>query len=89
MLMPYKITTVKGDDGILVHVAGRSMYFPHIRTDMMIKAHDVYHNMGAMVQDAYWFLNEDQCEFIMTGNLPNEWDALFADDEGEDDEYYR
>lgn len=86
MLMPYKITKVPGDDGILVHVAGRCMYFEHIKTEWMIKAHDMYNNMGVYVQDAYHFLTEDQREFIMTGILPNEWDALFAD-EGDDDDH--
>jgi hypothetical protein len=36
-----------------------------------------------MVQDAFPELNADQREFLLTGILPDEWDALFGGTEGE------
>lgn len=36
---------------------------------------------GAMVQDVFPHLTADQREFLMTGIMPDEWDAAFGDDE--------
>lgn len=38
---------------------------------------------GALIQDAFPNLNEDQREFIMTGMLPDEWKELFEDNDEE------
>ena len=34
-----------------------------------------------MIQDAFPNLSADQREFIQTGILASEWDAMFSDDE--------
>lgn len=34
---------------------------------------------GALVQDAFYFLNADEREFIMTGTPPAVWDELFKE----------
>ena len=34
---------------------------------------------GAMIQDAFPFLNPDEREFILTGTTPEEWDAMFKE----------
>lgn len=38
---------------------------------------------GALIQDAFPMLDADQREFLLTGITPDEWDAMFSDDEGE------
>ena len=39
------------------------------------------YNSGKLVQDAFWFLSADDREFLMTGLTPEEWDAMFPDEE--------
>ena len=36
---------------------------------------------GAMVQEAMPYLTPAEREFIISGVLPGEWDALFSDEE--------
>lgn len=38
---------------------------------------------GDKIQDAFFFLNADEREFLITGITPEEWAALFKDDEDE------
>jgi hypothetical protein len=38
-------------------------------------------NRGKLIQDAMPNLSEDEREFILTGILPEQWDAMFAEDE--------
>ena len=35
--------------------------------------------LGALIQDAFPTLSEDQREFILTGITPEEWDAEFGE----------
>lgn len=47
------------------------------------------YNGGALIQNAFPFLNADELEFILTGLTPTEWEAMFGPDgeeEYEDDE---
>jgi len=46
-------------------------------TDEQMEAY----NNGALVQDAFPHLTPDQREFIMTGILPDVWDAAFAEED--------
>ena len=36
---------------------------------------------GAHIQDAFPNLTADQREFLMTGATPEEWDAIFGDND--------
>jgi hypothetical protein len=40
---------------------------------------------GALIQDVMPHLDVDDCEFIMTGITPTEWESVFGTDDG--DEY--
>ena len=33
---------------------------------------------GALIQTAFWFLNADEREFLLTGTPPDVWDAIFG-----------
>jgi hypothetical protein len=37
---------------------------------------------GALVQDVFHNLSEDDREFILTGMTPEDWDYLFGEEEG-------
>lgn len=37
-------------------------------------------NQGKLIQDAMPNLSADEREFILTGILPEQWDAMFAED---------
>lgn len=39
------------------------------------------YNNGALVQNAFPNLNEDDREFLMTGITPDEWDSLWGSEE--------
>lgn len=34
---------------------------------------------GALIQTAFWFLNADEREFLLTGIVPELWDEMFGD----------
>ena len=36
---------------------------------------------GMLIQDAYPTLSADEREFLLSGATPEEWDALFGEDE--------
>lgn len=36
---------------------------------------------GQKIQEAFSFLSDGEREFLMTGILPDEWDALFSEEE--------
>lgn len=38
------------------------------------------YNKGALLQNAFPFLNAGEREFVKTGILPSMWDAMFADE---------
>jgi hypothetical protein len=73
------------DEGVEVTVdrgiyAGRSAIFPGITEDKMNEGYARYRG-GDLIQRAFPFLNADQREFLMTGILPEEWDAMWAEEE--------
>lgn len=39
---------------------------------------------GVLIQDAFPMLSADQREFLLTGITPDEWNAMFGDEEGEE-----
>ena len=40
---------------------------------------------GALIQTAFWFLNADEREFLLTGTPPDVWDTIFGPPGEEDD----
>ena len=40
---------------------------------------------GALIQTAFWFLNADEREFLLTGITPDHWEKLFGPPGEEDD----
>lgn len=38
---------------------------------------------GALMQDAFPFLTNEEREFLISGTTPEEWNALYPDDEEE------
>ena len=40
---------------------------------------------GALIQTAFWFLNADEREFLLTGITPDRWEELFGPPGEEDD----
>jgi hypothetical protein len=73
------------DEGVEVTVdrgiyAGRSATFPNVTEGEMNEGYALYRG-GALIQRAFPFLNADQREFLMTGTYPEEWDAMWAEEE--------
>lgn len=48
-----------------------------ITEEQFVEAHIKWQN-GALIQDAFHFLNADQREFIMTGTPPHIWHKMFS-----------
>ena len=38
-------------------------------------------DLGALIQEAFFFLTADEREFIMTGTPPHVWEEMFAEQE--------
>ena len=60
-----------------------TMDFPNM-TETQFRISKKMWDEGALVQDAFPFLNADQREFLMTGTPPQVWDAMFGGDSRED-----
>lgn len=54
-------------------------------TEEQYNAGVVAYNKGALLQQAFSFLNAEQREFVKTGYTPEDWKAMFPEDE--DDTY--
>lgn len=54
-----------------------TMDIPALTDELLQKGLDARAN-GALIQDAFPFLNADEREFIMTGTTPEKWDAMFG-----------
>ena len=48
--------------------------------DKLAEGYEAYRN-GAHIQDAFPTLDVDQREFLLTGATPEEWDAMFPEDD--------
>lgn len=66
-----KITSVCQFDGNVY-----TMYFPHMTEDQFAFGKILWDN-GALIQDAFPFLNADEREFLMTGTPPEVWNKIF------------
>lgn len=56
----------------------------HTRTiDVTTEQLDAYEN-GVLIQDAMPHLSLDDREFILSGSTPEEWEAVFGDEDYED-----
>lgn len=60
-----------------------TMDFPNM-TETQFRISKKMWDEGALIQDAFPFLNADQREFLMTGTPPQVWDAMFGGDSRED-----
>ena len=85
MIQPFKAKAVQG--GINVTVGGKTFFFEDITEDYMSKALKRYAD-GAYVQNAFSKLSADQREFLMSGLLPEEFDALYNEEDDEFDYTY-
>ena len=54
-----------------------TMDIPSLTPEKLAKGLKAHRN-GAMIQDAFSFLNADEREFILTGTPPEVWDEMFA-----------
>jgi hypothetical protein len=54
------------------------MDFPHM-TEQQYATALMRYDLGALIQDAFHFLNADEREFIMTGTPPHVWDEMFCE----------
>lgn len=54
----------------------------HRYTDMM-QAMISWNNKRQYIQDAFHFCSADEREFMLTGVLPEEWQAIFGDEDPE------
>lgn len=52
----------------------------YVRPDVFAEAVEAYWS-GALVQDAFPFLNDDEREFFKTGITPQEWADTFGEAE--------
>ena len=60
-----------------------TMDFPNM-TETQFRIGKKMWDEGALVQDAFPFLNADEREFLMTGTPPHVWDAMFGGNDRED-----
>lgn len=68
------------DDMIEFEVTRQSIISGRVRTKVLkVYPEDLlrYHE-GALIQDAFPYLSDDDREFIMTGITAEEWDAKFG-----------
>ena len=69
------------DGSVTVTAGGKAtMTFPGVTARQMVEAQRAY-DAGALIQEAFPFLNADQREFLLTGLTPEQWDELFGDEE--------
>lgn len=73
-----KITSICQLDGKVY-----TMDFPNMSEALYEAAVKMWEE-GALIQDAFYFLNADQREFLMTGTPPQVWDAMFGGNSRED-----
>ena len=57
-----------------------TMDFPTMTDAQFFSAHMKWQN-GALIQDAFSFLTDDEREFIMSGTPSHIWDEMFAKEE--------
>lgn len=61
-----------------------TMDIPALTPELLHKGM-VQRSQGALIQTAFWFLNSDEREFLLTGTPPDVWDTLFGPPGEEDD----
>jgi hypothetical protein len=74
-LNPIKLTNVCAFDGKTY-----AMDIPALTPERLEKGLRAREN-GALIQNAFPYLNADEREFILTGTLPHVWDEMFGDDD--------
>lgn len=50
-------------------------------TSVQLELGKMLHERGALLQDAFFFLNADEREFVKTGTPPHVWDEMFGNDD--------
>jgi len=55
-----------------------TMDFPTMNEEQFFSASMKWQN-GALIQDAFSFLTDEEREFIMTGTPPHVWNEMFAE----------
>lgn len=63
----------------------KTLEVPHVSLQEMAQGLEKY-EAGAPIQVAFPRLTDDEREFLMTGITPDEWAAIFAEPEEDDDE---
>lgn len=80
MIQRFKYTEV--DNGIKVELPemeNKSMMFVGITFEEMLRGIRAYNEgEGALIQNAFSFLDADQREFLITGIIQGEWDKMFS-----------
>lgn len=84
-MLTSKIEFYPHDEGVEIHLLDlngdpREAVFLNADYDLMRKGMEVYIS-GALIQNAFPFLNASQREFLLTGLTDDEWDELFEEDE--------
>lgn len=76
----------KVEDGVMVAFTGhdgrrKTMVMPRLTVEQFEVRMHWWREAGMNIQDAFPMLNADQREFLMTGLTPEEWDAIFGEEE--------
>lgn len=61
-----------------------TMDFPNM-TETQFRISKKMWDEGALIQEAFPYLNADQREFLMTGTPPELWTAMFSDHDARED----
>lgn len=78
-MQPHKAFSSVNNNAVLVRlVNGKGMQF-NCTPDQYMKGLKKY-QQGALMQDAFPFLNADEREFLISGLLPSEFNALFSEE---------
>ena len=79
MMLAHKAYPSESDQAVLIVLrSGKEMQI-NCSAQQYVDGMKAYTD-GAMIQNAFPFLNADEREFLMTGTTPSEWDAMFPDE---------
>jgi len=58
-----------------------TMDFPNMTEEMYENSMKLWVDERMVIQSAFYYLNADEREFIMTGTPPHVWEQMFAEQE--------
>lgn len=79
MMQPHKAFPSESDRAVLIVLASGKQMQINCSAKQYLDGLKAYVE-GAMIQDAFPFLDAGEREFLMSGITPDEWDRMFGDE---------